>query len=264
MLPVDEQYAYLTFELIKALESPVVVHVLVCGGHRFSFCIFLSLEQSQDHMKILPDLTRFLVTSSSATPSWTSTQNFETPCGGTQHKKAPDSPPMNDIQKLALRTADTIKSSFQQLHTIVDRHEAEIRRRWTKMSPSKRRRTLAAAWPGIPDSHRPASFGSNGPDLKRPANDTLSNEWGSPFINQEDLQDPKALFMLINARGRHPPDAFAMTKVNFLLQSQLTSLPQISETPWTSVAGTITGRSYVSNRKKRQSISKDDPWVCVR
>ncbi|KAF6836804.1 hypothetical protein CMUS01_05284 [Colletotrichum musicola] len=105
------------------------------------------------------------------------------------------------------------KGIFEQwdlLRKIVERHEATIQRRWVKKSKPKRRENLLAAWPGMSESHRPdiAAF------RKGKTGDAAREACMWPHFNLEDLTKTEPLLLMLNARGRSPPDVFAMGDVD--------------------------------------------------
>ena len=76
-----------------------------------------------------------------------------------------------------------------------------------KKTKEQRKRVLLAAWPEMPERHRPdfqelAKRGSRGGTL-----DPVPFKW--PYINQEDLLQGRSLLLFLNSRGRNPPHAFA-------------------------------------------------------
>ncbi|KAI1264069.1 hypothetical protein F5Y18DRAFT_392433 [Xylariaceae sp. FL1019] len=103
-----------------------------------------------------------------------------------------------------------IFAHYHTLRSILERHEATIRRRWEKKSRTARIGILLQAWPGMALTHRPdfAAFRKDARNLNDAAIQHRSSFiW--PTINQEDLSDPKTLPLLLNARGRNPPHCFA-------------------------------------------------------
>ncbi|KAK3689894.1 hypothetical protein B0T22DRAFT_499480 [Podospora appendiculata] len=96
------------------------------------------------------------------------------------------------------------------LHAILDRHEAVIQKRWYKKTRAQRLAILLKAWPGMPTTHRPdfAAFRQNATRMNSLAVQ-LRGSFIWPYINQEDLANPKTLPLLLNARGRNHPTVFA-------------------------------------------------------
>ncbi|KAK0624694.1 hypothetical protein B0T17DRAFT_250297 [Bombardia bombarda] len=96
------------------------------------------------------------------------------------------------------------------LHDILERHEATIQKRWDKKTRTQRLAVLLKAWPGMPITHRPEFkvFYKYATRINSfPVHLRGCFMW--PYINQEDLCKPKALLLLLNARGRTHPSVFA-------------------------------------------------------
>lgn len=123
------------------------------------------------------------------------------------------------ISQHAAELGKSICEDYGTLSNILMRHEALIRKRWLKKTTAQRREVLLEAWPNMPEEHRPdcleriGDLGeafSNADKLKLPSAACM---W--PYINVEDLSQPKSLLIFLNARGRNPPSAFAMSKAEF-------------------------------------------------
>lgn len=156
------------------------------------------------------------------------------------------------------QTAKQIYENWETLGSIVQRHEATIQRRWTKKSKSKRRELLLTAWPNMAQQHRPdivlennacfpTEIGKVGRNLlkQRPWERKMCE--GSqreallmPYINLHDLTKTEPLLLMINARARQPPSAFA--KRDLQLSTQCIIL-----TEWRQLHG------YVMDLDGRQS-----------
>ncbi|KAI2603147.1 uncharacterized protein GGS25DRAFT_528173 [Hypoxylon fragiforme] len=118
------------------------------------------------------------------------------------------------VRQEAKVRSEAIFSSYDTLHEIMIRHEATIRKRWGKKIRPQRLKILLNAWPGMPVMHRPdfdaiRKCSARGQYLK--ADPQYRSEFIWPYINQEDLVQPKTLLLLLNARGRHPPFEFSGT-----------------------------------------------------
>ncbi|KAI4609523.1 hypothetical protein J4E83_008693 [Alternaria metachromatica] len=138
------------------------------------------------------------------------------------------------IAKHASSLGESICADYHTLNTILVRHEATIRKRWTKKSPAQRRDILLEAWPNMPEVHRPdyAEIANiftgtrNAAVLKeallvqdKEVLPTDAKMW--PFINLEDLSKPKCLLIFLNARGRNVPLIFAPTEEEFSPLAQM-------------------------------------------
>ncbi|KAK7948300.1 uncharacterized protein PG986_009186 [Apiospora aurea] len=110
--------------------------------------------------------------------------------------------------------ANAIFEDYKMLQSIMDRHEALVRRRWQKKSHSERRVCLKTAWPYIPTKHL-ADLGAVKPLYAlRKFNDTdlgpkeESCMW--PDLNLEDRVLPEPLPLMLRARSSsHDPSHFA-------------------------------------------------------
>lgn len=122
------------------------------------------------------------------------------------------------VRREATERSANIFASYNTLKAIIERHEATIQRRWTKKTTKQRLIILSKAWgPKMAAMHRPDFDAFKKESAKQRARGTKFRDsfiW--PFINQEDLSTPKALPLLLNARGRHPPCAFAAADGNVM------------------------------------------------
>lgn len=114
------------------------------------------------------------------------------------------------VETEAKRRATNISQTWATLREVLRRHEDKIQRRWLKKSTPKRLAVLLKAWPNMPTTHRP-DFDAfrNETQARREAGTRYRQEYLWPCINQEDLSTPRALLLLLNARGRSLPSEFA-------------------------------------------------------
>ncbi|KAH6949253.1 hypothetical protein DER45DRAFT_650125 [Fusarium avenaceum] len=107
---------------------------------------------------------------------------------------------------------------FFLLRNILEQHEATIQKRWIKKTRQQRLQIILEAWPSISTSHRPDLHAFR-KDLEmrlaqgiqdRAMSTKFRNHYIWPYINQEDLSQPKLMLLLINTRGRKPPPVFAV------------------------------------------------------
>ncbi|KAI7773168.1 hypothetical protein LA080_011723 [Diaporthe eres] len=109
--------------------------------------------------------------------------------------------------------------SHIELRAILERHEAAIQKRWLKKTNAQRRAMLLKVWPKMALEHH-ADFAAFKAIARQHYKGTRDRNdgWDKakhrdpfmwPYINQEDLSKPKALLLLLNARGRHNPCDFA-------------------------------------------------------
>jgi hypothetical protein len=120
-----------------------------------------------------------------------------------------------DVRREAMTISDQIFTSYETLHEILKRHEATVRKRWLKKTRQQRLKILLDAWPNMAAIHRPdfdAFRRESESDRERGTKYREYFMW--PYINQEDLLNTRALPLLLNARGRHPPSYFAAADIN--------------------------------------------------
>ncbi|KAJ4390060.1 hypothetical protein N0V93_007533 [Gnomoniopsis smithogilvyi] len=131
----------------------------------------------------------------------------------------------NEVRREAERRSTRIFASHKDLHSILDRYEAIIQKRWTKKTRSQRQAILLKAWPNMPTVHRPDFDAFK---RERQSDRHLGTKhrdafiW--PYINQDDLlARSKTLLLLLNARGRCPPSDFAAADGNAMYLGTITS-----------------------------------------
>lgn len=127
-------------------------------------------------------------------------------------RPAPATMTPEQVRLEARGRSKSIYDKQSNLEFIVFRHEATIQKRWIKKKKQQRIDTLESAWPRMAKSHRPdfAYIRQHANRSNRIAPDANHRRnFLCPYINQEDLLKPKALLLLINSRGRHPPSHFA-------------------------------------------------------
>ncbi|KAJ0413255.1 hypothetical protein BJY00DRAFT_64597 [Aspergillus carlsbadensis] len=112
------------------------------------------------------------------------------------------------VREEATDQSDKIFALYETLHDIIQRHEATIQKRWSKKTRQQRLKILLSAWPGMAHMHRP-DFDCFWRQRKTERDVWKEDYFLWPYINQEDLSDPRRLLLLLNARGRHPPSYFA-------------------------------------------------------
>ena len=118
-----------------------------------------------------------------------------------------------EARALARTRSRSIIENYHLLHDIVSRHEATIQRRWAKKGTKQRLAIIVPAWGSkMAAVHRPDfdAFKKESPQQRVADGGTRYRDsflW--PYINQEDLSGAKTLPLLLNARARHPPSAFA-------------------------------------------------------
>jgi hypothetical protein len=96
-----------------------------------------------------------------------------------------------------------IFEDHSRLQAFLARHEATIRKRWLKQISEQRRKTLLPVW--LPDkmsaTHHPDSAGFYREAPQDGSQQTVyrsAHIW--PYINEEDLVQPRALLMFMHPR----------------------------------------------------------------
>ncbi len=122
----------------------------------------------------------------------------------------PEMPSPAQVRREAKERSRAIFTAYESLSKILQRHEATIQKRWTKKTRQQRLQILLKAWPGMPASHRPDFEALRKESTEQRERGTMyKDHYMWPYINQEELSQPKAMPLLLNSRGRHPPPAFA-------------------------------------------------------
>ncbi|KAK5125371.1 hypothetical protein LTR85_000480 [Meristemomyces frigidus] len=115
-----------------------------------------------------------------------------------------------EAKETAPERVDSIFSGWNALHSILERHEAVIQKRWMKKTKTQKQKVILAAWPGMSANHRPdfdaARRASSGNRSVQKTTHKDAFMW--PDMNQEDLLRPRTLLILLNAKGRNSPCAF--------------------------------------------------------
>ncbi|KAE8850694.1 hypothetical protein PTNB85_01110 [Pyrenophora teres f. teres] len=133
---------------------------------------------------------------------------------------------MEKIKQHAALASQSIFDHYATLNGIVSCHEALIRRRWLRKSPSQRRDVLLGTWPEIVVEHNIDNYHQSKMfEAIRGTGPNPGDHYGMvfPFINQEDLTKPKSLLIYINARGRNAPWNFILSELDFSVQGMVHS-----------------------------------------
>jgi hypothetical protein len=101
---------------------------------------------------------------------------------------------------------------WKAIHIILAFHEERIQKPWTKKSKAQRKELLLTVWPRMSPRHRPdmddvLSYQSISDDTDTMVRSYEAAVW--PYINLEDLLEPRASIIFSNSRGRNHPDVFA-------------------------------------------------------
>ncbi|KAM0417459.1 hypothetical protein ACHAPT_012521 [Fusarium lateritium] len=122
----------------------------------------------------------------------------------------PKRPSPAEVRQEAEGKSRQIFAAYETLSKIIERHEATIQKRWSKKTRRQRQQILLNAWPGMPAPHRP-DFDALRKESReqRERGSRYRDHFMWPYINQEDLTQPKVMPLFLNSRGRHPPPTFA-------------------------------------------------------
>ncbi|KAJ4383379.1 hypothetical protein N0V86_001426 [Didymella sp. IMI 355093] len=116
-------------------------------------------------------------------------------------------PDISQCRRVSRSLVIEIMDLFQSLNLLVSHHESLIRTQWRKKSRAQKEEILLTAWPNMARVHRPDTA-SYSPGSQFPPSQAESTRlW--PYINLEDLLQPKTFLIYLNARARHSPDNFA-------------------------------------------------------
>lgn len=118
-----------------------------------------------------------------------------------------------EVRREAAGRSKRLFLSHNDLHAILERHEATIQKRWAKKTKAQRQAILLKAWPNMATIHRPDFEAFKRESRQNRDVKSVGTKYRDsfiwPYVNQEDLSGPKTLLLLLNARGRHFPCDFA-------------------------------------------------------
>ncbi|KIK68788.1 hypothetical protein GYMLUDRAFT_36279 [Collybiopsis luxurians FD-317 M1] len=116
---------------------------------------------------------------------------------------------LDEVKEKRALLSDAIFKDWHELGRILELHEGTIRKRWMKKHIRQRHAVLQNAYPSIPSQHRPDFSALEQESLdQRIQGSRFRDVYLLPEINLEDLSKPKNLLLLLNSRGRNPPDVF--------------------------------------------------------
>ena len=116
----------------------------------------------------------------------------------------------SDVKRLSRQRVLHIFANWERLHTILQRYEDVLRKRWMKKTQEQRRNVLLTAWPHMSKTHRPdfQALQRESEQQRRTAT-RFRDAYLFPYINLEDLSKAKNLLLLLHSRGHNKPDVFA-------------------------------------------------------
>jgi hypothetical protein len=117
---------------------------------------------------------------------------------------------INEVAVEAHKRAYKVFDHWAMLHAILLEHENTIRTRWIKKTHEQRKRVLLAAWPEMPELHRPDMQAITKESVEQRRKGTKFREaFWFPYINLEDLLKAKNLLLFFQSRGHNLPEVFA-------------------------------------------------------
>ena len=117
-------------------------------------------------------------------------------------------PSIPEVRAKAPRRVKQIFTDWSFLSTVIQTHEALIRKRWQKKSVAHRKKILLSAWPDMPQHHRP-DVDAYKTRSQRSSEECKKDAYILPYMNLDDLSGPKLLLIFLNSRARHHPGVFA-------------------------------------------------------
>jgi hypothetical protein len=132
-------------------------------------------------------------------------------------------PSPDEVGQKARGLSQTIFRDWNDLNSIVERHEETLRKRWGKKSKEQKKKILLAAWPNMSTQHRPdlEAWRKESP-AQRAKGSKFRAAYLWPYINLEDLMKPKSLLIFLNSRGRHQPHEFVHSDLERAVLGQTT------------------------------------------
>ena len=119
----------------------------------------------------------------------------------------------NEAKRQIKALSNAIFTARDKVQNILKNREVILRRRWAKRSKEQRAKVLRAAWPDIPNNHRPdiQELLDTVNPTKTQSSKTLRTDaiYKWPHLSVEDLAHSKTLLLLLNSRGHNSPDVFA-------------------------------------------------------
>lgn len=164
--------------------------------------------------------------------------------------------------------AERIFDNWRALKAIVQRHEATIQKRWMKKTKMKRRELLLTMWPNMARDHRPDIWldkkACSPEEMKKRQRLLQVQKYeGSqreallmPYINLQDLSKTEPLLLMINARARWHPHAFAHRDLQ--LSTQFVEL-----TKWRLLVGYIMDFDGQSSDPDTYGSMRQEKWSTV-
>ena len=140
---------------------------------------------------------------------------FKAMTAGNPNLPTPAFLSFEEVKKLTSQYAKDIFASQNALADILDRYEATLIKRWLKKTSTQRQNILTAAFPGIPQTHRPDFWALRKEDPGQlRAGTRYRDHWLLPSLNLEDLSKPRNLLLFLRSRTRSPPGTFVNADAN--------------------------------------------------
>lgn len=129
--------------------------------------------------------------------------------------------PTKSLQQQANTLVTQIYGKYEQLCNIVSPSFEDLVARWQGMTRSERVKMLIQACPELSRVHQPEDFDKGHVRSAELRGAVPPEVYMLPFVNLNDLQDKNRLLMLIDARARQPPHAYASTELKFVPHGQV-------------------------------------------
>jgi hypothetical protein len=164
-------------------------------------------------------------------------------------------PSPDEVGQKARGLSQTIFRDWNDLNSIVERHEETLRKRWGKKSKEQKKKILLAAWPNMSTQHRPdlEAWRKESP-AQRAKGSKFRAAYLWPYINLEDLMKPKPLLIFLNSRGRHQPHEFVHSDLERAVLGQTTGA--------TSPAFLNEYTMYFHGRTEPRTYGEIVSWEC--
>ncbi|KAL8848459.1 MAG: hypothetical protein Q9221_006510 [Calogaya cf. arnoldii] len=124
-------------------------------------------------------------------------------------KKIDDTSTEAEISALSKPALDALHEAWIKLRNIMSRKENVLIKRWFNKKQSQKKDVLMKVRPQIPPVHRPDFEVLRLRDKRKKPSFAISDALQFPYLNLEDLSQPKTLMSMMDSRARNFPSLFA-------------------------------------------------------